>query len=55
VEEQRFAGDGLTVSIGLAAYPADGKLPRTLVAAADENLYASKQTGRNRVTSPPRA
>lgn len=55
VEEQRFAGDGLTVSIGLSAYPADGKLPRPLVAAADENLYASKQTGRNRVTSPPRA
>ena len=50
VEEQRFADQGLTVSIGIAAYPADAKLPRPLVAAADGNLYASKQAGRNRTT-----
>ena len=50
VEEQRFADSGLTVSIGLATYPVDAELPRPLVAAADENLYASKQAGRNRVT-----
>jgi two-component system cell cycle response regulator len=41
----------VTVSIGLASYPADGRDGDSLVRAADEALYASKRTGRNRVTS----
>ncbi|HEX2084160.1 MAG TPA: sensor domain-containing diguanylate cyclase [Solirubrobacteraceae bacterium] len=41
----------VTVSIGLASYPADGRDGDTLVRAADEALYASKRGGRNRVTS----
>jgi len=40
----------LTVSIGLAAFPDDGKSPEEIVWASDEALYESKRAGRNRVT-----
>jgi len=38
----------MTVSIGLAMFPADGIQPAALIAAADAALYAAKQRGRNR-------
>ncbi|HEV8310586.1 MAG TPA: GGDEF domain-containing protein [Methylomirabilota bacterium] len=41
----------VTVSIGLAAFPEDGKSPEDLERAADEALYESKHAGRNRVTA----
>jgi diguanylate cyclase (GGDEF)-like protein len=41
----------ITISIGLAAFPEDGKSPEDLVRASDEALYDSKRAGRNRVTS----
>ena len=40
----------LTVSIGLAAFPDDGKSPEEILWASDEALYRSKRAGRNRVT-----
>ena len=40
---------GVTVSLGVAVWPADGKDEEALVAAADRALYAAKQGGRNRV------
>ncbi|MEE8410601.1 MAG: GGDEF domain-containing phosphodiesterase, partial [Myxococcota bacterium] len=40
-----------TLSIGVAAYPGDGKDRQSLVRAADMALYASKRLGRNRVMS----
>jgi diguanylate cyclase (GGDEF)-like protein len=40
----------ITVSVGLAAFPEDGKTPDEIVWAADEALYQSKRAGRNRVT-----
>lgn len=46
-------GDGkpipLTVSVGVASFPAHADDTRSLVAAADTALYAGKQGGRNRV------
>ncbi len=39
----------VTVSLGLAAYPANGRTPDTLVAAADAALYRAKAAGRDRV------
>lgn len=39
----------VTVSIGLAAYPADGSDGGALIARADAGLYAAKRDGRNRV------
>jgi two-component system, cell cycle response regulator len=44
----------VTVSIGTATFPLDGTQPEDLVAAADEALYESKGSGRNRVTSSRR-
>jgi diguanylate cyclase (GGDEF)-like protein len=57
VESSVMAPDSLspiTVSIGVAAYPDDGRNPDEIVWAADEALYESKRAGRNRVTSYPR-
>lgn len=41
----------VTVSIGVADYPGDGALPKDVIRAADEALYAAKAAGRNRVVS----
>jgi diguanylate cyclase (GGDEF)-like protein len=54
VESSVMAPDSLnpiTVSIGLAAFPPDGRNPDEIVWAADEALYESKRAGRNRVTA----
>jgi diguanylate cyclase (GGDEF)-like protein len=39
----------VTISIGVASYPKDARIPEELIAAADSALYKAKQTGRNRV------
>lgn len=41
----------MTVSIGLALFPAHGDSLESLIAAADDALYRSKEGGRNRVTA----
>jgi diguanylate cyclase (GGDEF)-like protein len=53
VEQSIMAPDSsypITVSIGLAAFPEDGKSIEEILWAADEALYESKRGGRNRVT-----
>jgi diguanylate cyclase (GGDEF)-like protein len=57
VESSVMAPDSLspiTVSVGLAAFPQDGRNPDEIVWAADEALYESKRSGRNQVTAYPR-
>lgn len=39
----------VTISGGVAAFPADAKSPQDLLAAADQALYEAKAKGRNRV------
>jgi diguanylate cyclase (GGDEF)-like protein len=39
----------ITVSLGVACFPADGVSSSHLIAAADRALYRAKRTGRNRV------
>lgn len=40
----------LTLSLGLALYPRDAKIPEKLISRADEALYLSKREGGNRVS-----
>jgi diguanylate cyclase (GGDEF)-like protein len=53
VAGHRFEKDGVivrpTISIGVAAFPADGKAPELVLRKADEALYRAKKTGRDRV------
>jgi len=51
VEDKALFDDGarLTMSIGVASLPEDGREPAALVAAADKALYKAKSEGRNRV------
>jgi diguanylate cyclase (GGDEF)-like protein len=48
-EDQVPGLDGITVSIGTAAYPDDGTTEELLLKSADLALYRAKQGGRNRV------
>ncbi|AWN22273.1 hypothetical protein DKM44_02665 [Deinococcus irradiatisoli] len=41
--------NGITLSIGVSAYPLHGDEPGQLLTLADQALYRAKQTGRNRV------
>jgi diguanylate cyclase (GGDEF)-like protein len=53
VVANRFAGNlgpaMVTASLGVAAIPSDATDAKTLIAAADQALYAAKASGRNRV------
>jgi diguanylate cyclase (GGDEF)-like protein len=40
----------ITASIGVAAFPVDGRTPSELLERADEAMYHSKRTGRNAVS-----
>ncbi len=47
-----FEGHSITttLSAGLADYPKDGDDVRTIMANADEAMYVSKRSGKNRLT-----
>ncbi len=55
IETRRFPDEGnqpggrLTVSLGLATYPADARSSDELVRCADAALYGAKENGKNRV------
>jgi diguanylate cyclase (GGDEF)-like protein len=52
VQRQVFQSEkgtfSVTLSLGLATYPQDGKDKKTLIANADQALYHAKHSGRNR-------
>ena len=39
----------ITISLGIATYPFDGKQPEDLLKNADAAMYAAKRAGRNQV------
>jgi len=45
---EKQPGGKVTVSIGIATYPIDGKKAQDLVSCADKALYQAKATGKNR-------
>jgi diguanylate cyclase (GGDEF)-like protein len=47
--EEILPGGRLTVSLGVAAFPEDGRQAAELVARADQALYRAKNLGRNQV------
>lgn len=50
----RCAGAPVTISLGIATYPADGEDATALTAAADANCYRAKGQGRDRtIVAPP--
>jgi diguanylate cyclase (GGDEF)-like protein len=51
VAGEEIAGGKLTISIGVAEYPAHGDTPQTLIASADAALNRAKGGGRNRVVT----
>ena len=55
VQQWQFPGvpRPITVSAGVAAFPAHGRSRDEIVRAADRGLYAAKQEGRNRVCMIP--
>jgi len=49
VAAEPFSGGTITVSLGVAEFPAHGDTPEALIASADEAMYRAKGEGRNRV------
>ena len=49
--DQKCANLNITASLGVSAMSLGAEEPRDLLEQADKSLYASKQNGRNRVTS----
>jgi diguanylate cyclase (GGDEF)-like protein len=50
VNRHTFALNGVTASVGVAAFPHDATTASDLLDAADRAMYYSKHTGRNRVS-----
>lgn len=51
--QQKFVGGPVTLSFGVAEFPANGDTGEALIAAADEALYEAKRAGRDRVAVAP--
>ena len=55
LEAEKLPGGSVTLSFGVAEFPAHGDIGETLIAIADAALYQAKREGRNRVVVAPGA
>jgi len=53
--EEKLPGGSVTLSFGVAEFPAHGDIGETLIAIADAALYQAKREGRDRVVLAPGA
>jgi diguanylate cyclase (GGDEF)-like protein len=44
-----FGGGRVTLSVGIAEFPANGDSPEAVIASADGAMYEAKRAGRDRV------
>ena len=51
VAQERFDGRQITLSLGVAEFPAHAAEPQELISAADRALYEAKHAGRDRVVA----
>ena len=51
IDHDKGDGVGLTCSVGVAAFPRDGRDGAALIMAADRACYAAKRSGRNRIAT----
>jgi diguanylate cyclase (GGDEF)-like protein len=51
---KKFGGSKITLSIGIAEFPAHGDSPEAIIASADAAMYKAKRAGRDRVASAGR-
>ena len=55
ISEEKFPGEetqpggDLTITLGLAVFPADGQAADEIIESADQALYEGKRAGRNRL------
>lgn len=49
-ELEQFSEPKFTISVGVATFPFDGRTVNDLLAVADQGLYQSKESGKNRVS-----
>lgn len=49
VDAENLSGASVTISIGIAIFPVDGKTPSELIKASDTALYEAKAQGKNKV------
>jgi diguanylate cyclase (GGDEF)-like protein len=53
--ETKFAVGQITVSIGIAEFPAHGDSPEAVIASADAAMYQAKRAGRDRAATARRS
>ena len=52
--KEQFTCGAVTISVGVAVFPAHGDTPAGVISSADAALYQAKGAGRDRVVSAPR-
>jgi diguanylate cyclase (GGDEF)-like protein len=55
LSQTKLAVGRITLSIGIAEFPAHGDSAEAIIASADAAMYQAKRAGRNRIASAPRS